>query len=83
MTGEEVAAIFGGPPGDYRVGTRAVTIEVGLAALPGNVMKVWRGDEGMAFIQFGPDGRVAVSQYSVVPRIDVPWYEQILDLLGL
>jgi hypothetical protein len=50
------AADVGGPPGDYRVGSRAITIEIGLAPLPHNVLKVWRGDEGMAFIQFGPDG---------------------------
>src|SRR5947209_5208858 len=60
MTRAEVEAILGGPPGDYRVRSRAVTIDVALAPVPGRVLEKWRGDAGIALVQFGPDGRVAV-----------------------
>ncbi len=83
MTEDEVKAIFGGPPGDYRIGSRAITFDVGLAALPGNTMQTWRGDEGLAMVQFGPDGRVVHADFFETPQVPLTLWERILMLMGL
>jgi hypothetical protein len=82
MTEAEVAALLGGPPGDYRVGSRAMTFAVGLAPAEGNTIKEWRGDQGLAMIEFGPDGRVAVVHFMPAPTQD-SLLDRILDLFGL
>jgi hypothetical protein len=81
MTQAEVAAIFGGPPGDYRVGSRAMDFDVGLAPLPGNTLQRWRGDDGLALIQFGPDGRVIHAEF--IPPPEMSLLDRLLDMLGL
>ncbi len=82
MTRAEVEAIYGGPPGDHRVGARLVTVDIGLEALPGNTVQQWRGDEGLAIVQFGPDGRVARADFFVTPRVELSLWDRIRLLMG-
>jgi hypothetical protein len=69
MIQEEVAAIFGGPP-----------VDVGLALSPGNTLKRWHGDDGIATIEFDRDDRVVDADYR---RVERPLIPRMLALLGL
>jgi hypothetical protein len=83
LTEAEVEAVLGGPAGDYRVGSRAVTFEVGLAPPPGHVLKTWRGDDGLVLIQFGPDGRVAAVSFVPTPPLSNSFLDRLLEIFGL
>ena len=83
MTQAAVEEIFGGPPGDYRVGSRAITVEIGLAALPPNTMQQWRGDDGLAMIEFGPDGLVRAVQFVPTNNLELSLLDRVLALFGL
>jgi hypothetical protein len=79
----EVEEILGGPPGDYRRGSRSMTFDVALDAIPPNVLKRWRGDEGLALIQFDPDGRVIAVDFARTPALSNSFIDRLLDIFGL
>jgi hypothetical protein len=81
MTRTEVEGFLGGPPGDYRRRSRSLDFDVGLAPLPGNSLEKWRGDEGLALIQFGPDERVIDASFALPPEFD-SWWERVLGFIG-
>jgi hypothetical protein len=84
MSRQEVAEILGGPPGDYRIGSRSLTVEIGLDVPPPNTLQQWRGDEGLAFIEFDGDGRVVNASFTDTTNIvELSLWDRVLGLLGL
>jgi hypothetical protein len=81
MTGAEVEALLGGPPGDYTTGPCMVTA-MGLWA-EGATYRDWVSDEGSITVAFDPDGRVVGKVFNQVSRMDRGWgpLEQLRRLL--
>jgi hypothetical protein len=83
MRQEDVDAIFGAPPGDYRRGD--------VSYLPSNHSifmlfcaraETWSGDAGQAEVKFDGDGRVVDMWFRPTPKSTLEaWFEDMMNWL--
>jgi hypothetical protein len=74
MTRAEVAAIMGGPPGDYHTPGRECSYDYSFLHPGNSTSEEWIGDEGLVLVAFDAEGRAVANLF-----VEVHQEETVFD----